>query len=97
MQTECCLQNEERECICENCAKNLRLVRAYLGWRQEELAKATGTTHRRISEIETGKAKMSWTLYLALVAILSIHPKTKDSFIYEMFVTDNTKKFITIK
>ena len=97
MQTEYCLQNEEKERICERCAENLRLVRTYLGWRQEELAKAAGTTHRRISEIETGKARMSWTLYLALVAILSMHPKTKDSLIYKMFVTDDITKFITIK
>ncbi len=37
---------------------------------QDELAEVLGTTQRRISEIETGKAQVSWTLFLALSAIV---------------------------
>lgn len=43
-----------------------------IGLKQSELADAVGTTQRHISEIENGKASISWTLMLALSAVFVI-------------------------
>lgn len=43
-----------------------------VGLKQSELADAVGTTQRHISEIENGKASISWTLMLALSAVFVI-------------------------
>lgn len=80
--------DEEKEKICENCARNLKVIRAYFGWRQGELAEKLGTTARRISEIETGKTKMSWTLFLALVSLFMLNPQKKDSPVYKMVIPE---------
>ena len=40
---------------------------------QKELALAVGTTQRHISEIENGKAKVSWTFMLAFSTIYLFH------------------------
>ena len=69
---------EQKKIICGLAAKNIRAMRAHLRWSQLELADYTGTTKRRISEIENGKAQMSWTLFLAITAIFlfdSVTPK----------------------
>lgn len=46
-----------------------------MGLRQDELAFAVGTTQRHISEIENGKAAVSWTLMLAFSTILVCYPQ----------------------
>ena len=62
--------------VCSYCSKNLRRLRKNLRMNQKELAIAVGTTQRHISEIENGKAKISWTLMLALSTIYILHFKT---------------------
>ena len=69
------LTQEERTRACKYCSANLKRIRKILGLRQEELAFAVGTTQRHISEIENGKAKVSWTLMLAISTILAPYPQ----------------------
>lgn len=83
-----------REEICENCAKNLKMVRAYFGWKQGELAEKVGTTARHISEIETGKAKLSWTLFLAIVGLMTLSPQKINSPVYDIVFPDEAKQFV---
>lgn len=47
-----------------------------MGMNQTELAMAVGTTQRHVSEIENGKAEISWTLMLALSTIIVMQEKT---------------------
>ena len=67
------LSMENRMRVCAYCSKNLRRLRKNLKMNQKELAVAVGTTQRHISEIENGKAKVSWTLMLALSTIYLLH------------------------
>lgn len=86
---------EGKERICAYCAKNLRVMRTYLGWKQSELAFAAGTTHRRISEIETGRAKLPWTLYLALAYIFAANPETRNAPAYDRIVPEDVARFLS--
>lgn len=95
MQEENLLSAEEKEQICTHCARNLRVMRTYLGWKQSELASAVGTTHRRISEIETGRARMPWTLYLALAFVFMSNPKTKSSPVFDSVVPKEVFRFLS--
>ena len=53
----------------------MRRMRKEIGMPQEELASALGTTQRHISEIENGKAAVSWTLMLAFSTFLVQFPE----------------------
>lgn len=64
------LSQEERVKTCKYYSRNMRYLRKSLGLKQGELAAAIGTTQRHISEIENGKARVSWTLALALSTVL---------------------------
>lgn len=72
MQKNLLLSHEERNRTCRYYSKNLRHYRKLHGLKQSELADAVGTTQRHISEIENGKAKVSWTLMLALSTVLIV-------------------------
>ena len=69
------ISQEDRKLTCRYYSKNLRHIRKLHGLNQSELAEAVGTTQRHISEIENGKAKVSWTLMLALSAVLVVDLK----------------------
>lgn len=53
----------------------MKKMRKDIGLAQEELASALGTTQRHISEIENGKAAVSWTLMLAFSTFLVQYPQ----------------------
>lgn len=72
MQKYLLLSQEDRKKACRYYSKNLRHIRKLHGLKQSELADAVGTTQRHISEIENGKAKVSWTLMLALSIVLLV-------------------------
>lgn len=58
---------------------------------QKQLALAVGTTQRHISEIENGKAKVSWTLMLALSTIFVMHFKRNEPYEKQVGNTPPTK------
>ncbi len=66
---------ERKDRICEYFTDNFRVIRREIGMKQEELAEVVGTTQRHISQIENGKAKVSWTLTLALYTVLMTYPQ----------------------
>ena len=78
MQKSLLMSQEERNRTCKYYSKNLRHYRKMHGLKQSELADAVGTTQRHISEIENGKAKVSWTLMLALSTVLVVDLKVPE-------------------
>ena len=72
MQKNLLMSQEDRIRTCKYYSKNLRHYRKIHGLKQSELADAVGTTQRHISEIENGKANVSWTLMLALSTVLVV-------------------------
>lgn len=91
----CTFSKEEKNKVCEYTAKNLRMMRKKLNLKQGDLAELTGTTHRRISEIENGKIPLSWTLYLAIVTVFSLNSATRNTQEYREMVSDNIVRFIS--
>lgn len=50
--------------------ENLSAIRKIAGWSSEELGKLIGVTKQTISNIETGKSKMSKTQYIAIRSVI---------------------------
>lgn len=78
MQINLLPSHEDRKRACRYYTQNLRYFRKKLGLNQSELADAVGTTQRHISEIENGKASVSWTLMLALSAVFVVDLKIQE-------------------
>lgn len=54
----------------------LPVLRARLGVSQEVLASAIGVSRQTYSVIETKAKKMSWTIFMALIAVLDLNEAT---------------------
>ncbi len=55
---------------------DLPVLRARLGISQEELEKKIGISRQTYNSIETGKKKMPWTTFLALIAVFQNNSET---------------------
>lgn len=54
----------------------LPVLRARLGISQEVMASAIGISRQTYSAIETKSKKMSWTTFMALIAVLDLNEAT---------------------
>ena len=54
----------------------LPVLRARLGVSQEVMASAMGVSRQTYSAIETKRKKMSWTMFMALIAVLDMNEAT---------------------
>ena len=54
----------------------LPVMRARLGMSQEVMASAIGVSRQTYSAIETRTKKMSWTMFMALIAVLDMNEAT---------------------
>ena len=54
----------------------LPVLRARLGISQEVMATAIGVSRQTYSAIETKSKKMSWTTFMALIAVLDLNEAT---------------------
>lgn len=54
----------------------LPVMRARLGMSQEVLASAIGISRQTYSAIETKSKKMSWTIFMAIIAVLDLNEAT---------------------
>lgn len=54
----------------------LPVLRARLGVSQEIMASAIGVSRQTYSAIETKTKKMSWTIFMALIAVLDMNEAT---------------------
>lgn len=54
----------------------LPVLRARLGISQEVMAKSIGVSRQTYSGIETGARKMSWTIFMAIIAVFDLNEAT---------------------
>lgn len=54
----------------------LPVLRARLGASQEVMASSIGVSRQTYSGIETGTKKMSWTMFMALIAVFDLNEAT---------------------
>lgn len=59
-------------------SKELVALRAKSGVSQEELSKRIGISRQTYQAVETGKRKMTWRTYLALLLFFDYNPMTHD-------------------
>lgn len=71
------ISDTERECHCETLREELPVLRAKARITQDELSCAIGISRQTYCAIENGKRKMSWTVFLALLAYFQNDISTK--------------------
>lgn len=64
------MTNTDESIICRF-QENLEKIRKVAGWTSQELADEIGVTRQTISNLESGRSKMTKTQYLALRTVLS--------------------------
>ncbi len=89
------LSAEEKKSICLTAAEHLKAIRAHLGWSQSTLAACAGTTRRHISEVERGKTPLTWTLFVALLAIFALNPETRHTLGYRRMLTKEVLVYLS--
>ena len=67
----------DKEKIIREFVELLPMLRARLGVTQEEFAKRVGATRQTIIYIETGKRALAWPMFLSMLFIFIMEPKTR--------------------
>ena len=81
--------NEDRDIYIEKLTDDLPVLRARIHISQGELASSVGISRQTYSLVETGKQKMSWITFMALIAFFSSHKKTKKELIALGLIDEN--------
>ena len=74
--TKWSLTSDEQQKYISALAENLAALRAKVGVTQVELANLVGVCRQTYAPIETGKRRMSWTTYLALILFYDYYHAT---------------------
>lgn len=69
--------NEKRDEFIEKLTAELPVLRARLHISQGDLARDIGISRQTYSLLETGKQKMTWITFMAMIAYFSGYAKTK--------------------
>lgn len=72
------LEESRKNELIDVISKELVALRAKSGVSQEELSKSIGISRQTYQAIETGKRKMTWRTYLALLLFFDYNPMTHD-------------------
>ena len=75
-------RNETREKLIKKLIHELPVLRARLGISQAELADKVGVSRQTFNSIEKGKREMTWTTFMALVAIFQNNEQTNQMLSY---------------
>lgn len=67
----------DKERVMKILTESLPGLRAIIGISQDEMACLLGITRQSYSYMETGKRKMKWTTYMALIMFFGYNDKTK--------------------
>lgn len=78
MKEESLLEKSQKEAYCRQLTELLPLLRGRLGMTQEELARVSGVSRVTISQIESGRAKMNWLHFSALMMICNADRNAKE-------------------
>lgn len=72
------LEESRKNELIDIMSKELIVLRAKSGFSQDELSKSIGVSRQTYQAIETGKRKMTWRTYLALLLFFDYNPRTRD-------------------
>ncbi len=88
------LTEAEKNEMCEKLGKNLSKIRELLHLTQTELGYLCGFSRIRISQIETGRTRMSWSQLTSVMLICMMNHKTKEWFFENNILGDEFLSFI---
>ena len=74
------LTQAEKEAMCRSLAEHLPKLRKLLNVTQAELGYLCGFSRIRVSQIETGKANMSWSQLTSIMFIVGMNQVAKEYF-----------------
>ncbi len=89
MKQDTILTKKQTEDYCIRLTELLPLLRTRLGVTQEELGKISGVSRVTISQIESGRAKMNWLHFSALMMIC-ISDRNAKELLYVRGLLDDT-------
>ena len=69
--------NALRNQLMERLVDELPVLRARLGVSQADIAEKIGISRQTYNGIETGKKKMNWTMFIALIAVFRGNDQTR--------------------
>lgn len=72
------LSEQEKEILKERLSENMQMLRAKLGLSQSKLAEIMGVSRQTVNAVETGRQKMSWSLFISLILFFSYNKGTRE-------------------
>lgn len=96
MKESCVLDRDKKEAYCRQMTELLPLLRGRLGMTQEELGKVSGVSRVTISQIESGRAKMNWLHFSALMMICTSDRNAKELLYVRGLLDDDLLRFYQV-
>ncbi len=90
------LDHEKKEAYCRQMTELLPLLRGRLGMTQEELGMVSGVSRVTISQIESGRAKMNWLHFSALMMICTSDRNAKELLYVRGLLDDELLRFYQV-
>ena len=96
MKPEYILNREQKEAYCRQMTALLPLLRSRLGMTQEELGMISGVSRVTISQIESGRAKMNWLHFSALMLVCIADRNSKELLYVRGLLDDRLLRFYQV-
>ena len=96
MKDNCSLDVGAKEAYCSRLTELLPLLRSRLGMTQEELGKVSGVSRVTISQIESGRARMNWLHFTALMLICIADRDAKELLYVRGMLDDTLLRFYQV-
>ena len=96
MKANCVLDQKKKEAYCKLMTELLPLLRGRLGMTQEELGKVSGVSRVTISQIESGRGKMNWLHFSALMMICTADRNAKELLYVRGLLDDDLLRFYQV-
>ncbi len=96
MKESCVLDRDKKEAYCRQMTELLPLLRGRLGMTQEELGKVSGVSRVTISQIESGRTKMNWLHFSALMMICIVDRNAKELLYVRGLLDDDLLRFYQV-
>ena len=96
MKAENVLDPKRKEAYCARMTELLPQLRARLGMTQEELGKVSGVSRVTLSQIESGRAKMNWLHFSALMMVCTADRNTKELLYVRGLLDDALLRFYQV-
>ncbi len=89
------MSNVNKDKLMEKFVYQLPILRAVLDMSQDDVGEIVGLSRQTYSSIETGRRKMTWSNYMALLFFFYFNPATKDVVEHSgVFPEENEKGMI---